>query len=153
MSRAPKVPISTEAEIQRNCMKFLANHGIQVWRSNSRVFMVPGKGGRERPMRAGLGRGSADLIGILPDGRFLAVECKRPGEKPSLEQGDWLRSVNSHGGLAIWVDHISILESLIRNLEFCRDRAARLVIDIDITSKIRFIMREVRDSAQLESVY
>ena len=43
--------------------------------------------GKERFMRYGLGKGSPDLVAILaPRGRWLALECKRPGENPTPEQ-------------------------------------------------------------------
>ncbi len=59
----------------------------------------------------GLGKGSADLIGIYkvlitPDmvgqeiGRFLAVEVKTPIGRLSPEQKAWLKAVQSYGGIA-----------------------------------------------------
>jgi hypothetical protein len=46
--------------------------------------------------------GSADFLGICPDGRFLAIECKRPvGGRVSVEQIDFLFDVCKNGGLGI----------------------------------------------------
>lgn len=42
--------------------------------------------------------GIADILGII-DGRFLAIEVKQPGHKPTLAQMDFLKEVNSAGGL------------------------------------------------------
>jgi hypothetical protein len=122
--------VPTEAEVQKSCLAILAARGVLAWRSNSRVFRVPGVGGRERLMRAGLGKASADLIGILPDGRFVAVECKREGEKPTAEQVAWLTRVNLQGGLAFWVDHSWRIEQVLMHYEAARRVGRSLVVEI-----------------------
>ena len=45
-------------------------------------------------------KGVSDILGILPDGRFLAIECKSPSGKTTTEQDRFLASVNARGGLA-----------------------------------------------------
>lgn len=46
--------------------------------------------------------GSADILGILkPSGRFLAIEVKKPGGKPSEEQIAFLCAIRDAGGVAI----------------------------------------------------
>jgi hypothetical protein len=52
-----------------------------------------------RPVRFGLGRGSADLVGCL-DGRYIALEVKTPKGKTSGWQDAWLQSVRDAGGFA-----------------------------------------------------
>jgi hypothetical protein len=44
--------------------------------------------------------GSSDLIGITATGRFLAIEVKRPGNKPTPEQRAFIAFVRSFGGVA-----------------------------------------------------
>jgi hypothetical protein len=57
--------------------------------------------------------GSADIIACFPGGRFVAIECKRPGEKPTPAQRAWLEKVSRLGGIAIAVDSAkSLLEQL-----------------------------------------
>lgn len=79
-----------------------------------------------RKQRFGLTVGASDLIGIVmvpvlihtPDGfvecrfgRFLALEIKRPGGKPSDEQRMFIELVRAKGGVAEVVDSaISALE-------------------------------------------
>lgn len=59
---------------------------------------------KKHPVHAGLGKGSADLVGILRGGRAIALEVKMPGrglravEQP--EQGVWLAAVRRWGGFA-----------------------------------------------------
>lgn len=58
-------------------------------------------------IRTGLCVGSADLIGMLaPQGRFLALEVKRPGEKPTREQELFLELVRKSGGVAAVVHSV-----------------------------------------------
>lgn len=45
-------------------------------------------------------RGMPDLIGILPDGRFLAIEVKTAKGKVSDEQFKVIDEINQAGGLA-----------------------------------------------------
>lgn len=44
--------------------------------------------------------GSSDIIGILPGGRFLAIEVKRPGHEPTEIQKEFMDKINALGGLA-----------------------------------------------------
>ena len=46
------------------------------------------------------GRGLPDIIGQLRDGRFFAMEVKRPGEKPTPEQAEVLALVAEAGGVS-----------------------------------------------------
>ncbi len=45
-------------------------------------------------------KGMADLHGMLPDGRYFALEVKRPGETATPEQQAFLAAVRAGGGLA-----------------------------------------------------
>ena len=46
-------------------------------------------------------KGSADILGVLPDGRFLAVECKSPTGRLTPEQSAFLERIRGLGGVAI----------------------------------------------------
>jgi len=48
--------------------------------------------------------GVPDIVACAPDGRFWAVEVKRPGQKPSKLQLAHLRMVTKAGGVALWTD-------------------------------------------------
>lgn len=60
-----------------------------------------------------LRKGYADLHGMLPGGRYFALEVKRPGEKATPEQLAFLDAVRSGGGIAAavrsWQDARSVL--------------------------------------------
>jgi hypothetical protein len=73
--------------------------------------------------------GAADLFGVLPDGRHVEVEVKRPKARPRPEQLAFLRQVNGHGGaVAFWADDVFIVERVLRavlsgaHVEYINDR-------------------------------
>ena len=53
-----------------------------------------------RMIRFGLAVGSADIIGIAPCGRFLAIEIKTSTGRPTKEQLRFIEAVNNAGGIA-----------------------------------------------------
>ena len=109
----------SEAEIQREILRAVnLIPGIVMWRTNSRVLRMPGRGGRDRLVRFGGMKGISDLIGWrtgramfepgqgAPDARigrlaqFVAIEVKRPGGHVTIEQAAFLNSVRVAGGIA-----------------------------------------------------
>ena len=50
--------------------------------------------------------GVPDIIACIK-GRFVAIEVKKPGEKPKPHQEKWLEAINKKGGLAFWSDNLS----------------------------------------------
>jgi hypothetical protein len=46
-------------------------------------------------------KGSSDILGVLPGGKILCVECKAPGGRLSPEQRQFLTDIRSMGGMAI----------------------------------------------------
>ncbi len=45
-------------------------------------------------------RGYPDLHGMLPGGRYFALEVKRPGERATAEQSEFIAAVLAGGGIA-----------------------------------------------------
>jgi hypothetical protein len=112
-----KRPVPLEKEVLRQCLQCLGLVGAFCWRNNTGALPAVGKGGKVFPMRFGL-PGSSDILGLLPAcpgrpeipaGRFLAVETKRPGEKPTLAQEAFLA-----GGLALVVHSADELREGLR---------------------------------------
>ncbi len=94
-----KSAVVKEAEVLRACMDVLEVHPIVNlwWRQNSGAQRIG-----NRFIKFGF-RGASDLMGVLSNGRFLAVEVKAPGNKPTTEQAGFLGNVTAAGGLAMWV--------------------------------------------------
>ena len=64
----------------------------RLWRNN--VGCLQG-------VRYGLAVGSADLVGITRDGRFVSIEVKTPDGKMRPEQVTWAETVRRFNGIAI----------------------------------------------------
>lgn len=65
----------------------------------------------------GLGslHGISDIIGIL-NGKYLAIEVKRPGKSPSPKQQAFLDRVNSEGGIGIIVRSVGDVHVFLSNI-------------------------------------
>ncbi len=85
-----------ESDIMRACMLALSDAGCLIWRNNTGV--LPDRQGV--PIRFGLCVGSSDLIGITPDGRFLAIETKTAKGRIRPEQQRFIDAVRAKGGIA-----------------------------------------------------
>ncbi|WP_422932077.1 VRR-NUC domain-containing protein [Singulisphaera sp. PoT] len=119
-----------EAPVQRGCLQILAAKRIFHWRSNN----IPAfdRHGNFRKF-AGM-KGSSDIIGCLPWGRFLAVECKAPaipliGQRAGRltpEQREFLEAINRNGGVGVCISDHMVLLKLIDSL--LRDPDARFDI-------------------------
>lgn len=63
-------------------------------------------------------KGVSDILGVLPGGRFLAIEVKKqPGKKPTALQGRFIDCVNKAGGLAfvaVCVDDVAVALDYLR---------------------------------------
>lgn len=87
----------SESAISAQIRLELAKRGVIMFRNNT--GMVRYKGGRV--VRFGLALGSSDLIGIRQsDGKFVAIEVKQPGKKPTGAQQMFIDAVKKHNGLA-----------------------------------------------------
>jgi hypothetical protein len=87
-----------EAPVLNGCLKYLEIRGIYHWRNSvGAVRIAPG-----RFMRFGK-VGSSDILGILPGGRMLCVECKAKGGRLSPEQKQFLADARELGALALVV--------------------------------------------------
>lgn len=109
MSRAA-VP---ESAVLSACLQYLAIFQIEAWRNNSGAYTVKGQSGRDRFIRFGRA-GSADIVGLLPSGRFLAVECKASNGKLSTLQEEFRRDIERNHGLYIVARSVDDLAAALR---------------------------------------
>ena len=92
----PRTNDRPEAAALAEVLKVLRNHPAVAWaqRQNTGAAKVGG-----RFIRFGW-RGCSDVIGMMKDGRLLAVECKAPKGKLRPEQKEFLSLVRRFGGVA-----------------------------------------------------
>jgi hypothetical protein len=88
--------MTEEGAVVKACLEYLEIYGAFVWRNNTGAL----KDKRERPVFFGK-PGSSDILGLLPGGRFIAVECKSAKGKLSEKQKEFLANVEEMGGLTI----------------------------------------------------
>jgi len=70
-------PEASEHDIQKAIEEYLNARGISAWRQNAGAMQSSYKG-KNYFTKFGI-TGQADITGILPDGRRLEIEVKRPG--------------------------------------------------------------------------
>lgn len=89
--------VRREAPILAAVLRLLEYHPKVAWvrRMNTGAVRMEGK----RFMRFGF-TGCSDIVGQLRDGRFLAVECKAPAGKLTIDQAQFLERVKRHNGIA-----------------------------------------------------
>jgi len=102
--RAPRVPSgdASEASILKAIMQLLHRHPkvAKVWRQNSMAAEFQDRHGRVRYVRANTAKGMSDIMGILKDGRTLAIECKSTKGTVKAHQHEFLNSISAAGGIA-----------------------------------------------------
>lgn len=89
-----------EKSVQKDIVEFLTANGIYVWPTSSYA--------KRKKAAAHTKNGISDILGILPDGKLLAIEVKRPYIKGKQSQGElreaqieFQKQINARNGLAI----------------------------------------------------
>lgn len=89
--------MTREGALMRQIMLAVSEAGAIVFRNNVGFATYPNgtvvKYGVCNP-------GGSDLIGLAPGGRFLAIEVKVPGQRPTPEQQRFIDAVKAAGGVA-----------------------------------------------------
>lgn len=96
--------MTPEGAVLAEIKAYLAARGVFYFRCNT---------GRRGGVSFGI-KGAPDIVGILPGGRFLAVEVKSATGKPSPDQVAFIARVNATGGLAFIARSI---DDVARHLE------------------------------------
>jgi len=102
--RAPAKPSNepSEAEILRAILALLRHHPkvASHWRQNSGTFAERNRDGSTRYIRANTARGMSDIMGVLKDGRTLAIEVKSRTGRMRPGQEEFLQTIRQAGGVA-----------------------------------------------------
>ena len=88
--------MTPEGAVVRACLDYLTVRRITAWRNNTTGIYDE----KAKRFRTNAGRnGIADIIGCLPGGRLLAVECKAGRGRLSPAQIEFQRDIVEAGGL------------------------------------------------------
>lgn len=109
----PKRKAGPEGLVLKSCLDCLAKLGIWAWRNNTGAGEIRG-----RWMRFSQ-KGSPDIFGMLPGGRWLAVEVKAGSNKASAAQEAWLSRARSLGAVCGVVRNVAELKTLLVEGGFC----------------------------------
>jgi len=93
----------TEHEIQEQIINYLKYKGIFFWRNNV---------GRKHNLHFGL-KGSADLLGLTPNGIFFAIEVKDWKGKLSVEQKEFEKKINKNNGIYILARDVDYIKDIL----------------------------------------
>ena len=107
----PTLPHQTESAIVRACLDYLAARQILAWRNNTTGVFDPS---RKRFREFNSLRGVSDILGVLPGGRLLSVECKAERGKLTFEQRWFLERVHQLGAVGIVARSVADLEEGLR---------------------------------------
>jgi len=109
----------TESQVQNQILQYLISMGYFVWRNNNTPIFDPVRK-RYRAMPKFSRKGVPDILGLLPGGRFLAIEVKKPVKNPrsfeklhnlaSQDQKLFINQVNDLGGLAFVADSLEVVK-------------------------------------------
>jgi hypothetical protein len=120
VSRRAAIPRAPEREVLSGVLALLTARGIPHWRAHAGGGWRLGRHGRPQLIRAGP-EGLPDVVGWLPagfggaypGGTMLAIEAKRPGERPRPEQVATMRRMLADGCCAFWVDDVSMCDMIL----------------------------------------
>jgi hypothetical protein len=102
--RGPRKPSGqpTEAQILKAIMALLKRHPkvAQCWRQNSGTFQERNRDGSVRYIRANTAKGMSDIMGVMKDGRTLAIEVKSATGRMRPGQEEFLATIRQAGGVA-----------------------------------------------------
>jgi len=108
--------LTSEGRVKADVLCYLKRRGFFAWNNPTGCVRVA----PDRFIRFGK-VGSSDIIGVLPDGRFLAVETKTPKGKPTPEQTAFLEKVRGLGGVAILARSFQELDTALRHEGYVDD--------------------------------
>lgn len=98
------LPKPLESDILPGIIKFLRVHPLVGWAA--RINSGGAENAQGQYVRFNDIIGCSDVIGQMRSGAFLAIEVKRPGEKPTPKQHAFLGLVQRFGGCSGWCTSI-----------------------------------------------
>jgi len=108
--------LTPEGRIKADILRYLERHGFFAWNNPSGAVRIA----PDRWLSFGK-KGSADILGCLPDGKFLAVEIKATHGRLSQEQKEFLEKVRGFGGMALVVRSFRELDIALRREGYTDD--------------------------------
>ena len=117
-----KKPKQLEKNIEKAILTYLEIIGVFAWKNKTMGTFDPTRKIFRKSFGNGQTKGMSDILGILKDGRFLAIEVKTPQTinlktETTKNQKEFIDRVNFSGGLAFFADSVKVVEDKIKNLQ------------------------------------
>lgn len=93
----PRPRAKPETTLVRECIAWCRAQGLFVWRNNTGTFQMG-----NRWLKFSI-VGAPDIIGLLPNGKFLGIECKVKPNKQSDTQKHFEANITTNKGVYIVV--------------------------------------------------
>lgn len=106
-----KPPVPLERDIQRNVLAYLGFRKILAWRNQTQGTWDAAKGVYRSKQTL---KGVPDVLGILPDGRFMGIEIKRPGQHLRPEQAYFQQEALKARGFCVCVHSVAEIEAALK---------------------------------------
>lgn len=90
----------SEKGVVKACLQYLQFKGVYCWRQNTGGVQYHSKKKGTQFVRFGV-PGISDILGCMPDGRFIAVECKAGRNTLTKDQRVFLEQIRQAGGIGI----------------------------------------------------
>jgi len=108
--------MTPEGKVKKSIAEYLKNLGVFFWYNSSVGVWDAKRGYRRKNFSPYAINGVSDILGILPCGRFIAIEVKAPGVKRGTpNQDEFIRKINRNGGLAFYANSVAECEKKITN--------------------------------------
>lgn len=91
----------THTNLVADCLTWLALKRLFCWENNTGALKVA-----DRYIKFGQ-VGSSDILGVLPDGLILCIECKVPPDKQSKNQEVFERKIKQNHGVYVLIEAIN----------------------------------------------
>lgn len=97
-----------ETKVQRQILDYLERRRILSWRNNSGILKIGNRLIYLAP------KGSPDIIGVLPNGRFFGCEVKMQREGLTLDQSAFHKKLRDNGALVFVARNIDDVARALR---------------------------------------
>lgn len=114
--RNNEIVYTNESPLITHILGTLGNIRIKAWRNNT-TGIWDAKKKKWRKFKNQL-RGVSDILGILPDGKFLAIECKTKNTARSKEQQDFIVDINNTGGTGLFAMTVDDVLEILKEKKY-----------------------------------
>ena len=108
--------MTPEGEVRKLVCSYLTKLGIFFWLHDSVGIFDPKTKRFRRNTSPYRIKGVADILGVLPNGRALAIELKSATGRLTPEQKSFLERVNASGGLAFMARSIEDVKGALGDI-------------------------------------